>query len=74
MDTSNKKSIATANQDLCSVVADNLKKLIILNNITQKELADQVGVTAGSCQVVTEIYQERKLRRGFIAPKDLRIR
>ena len=58
METSDKKGMESATQDLCNVVADNLKKLISKNNITQKELADRVGVTAAS---MTDYCKARRL-------------
>ena len=55
---------------LCAVVADNLKKFIAANGMTQKELADQVGITAAS---MTDYCKARRLptTEFFIALKKL---
>ena len=59
MDAGEGKSVPSGlTQDLCRVVADNLKKLIARNHITQRELAEQVGVTAAS---MTDYCKARRL-------------
>ena len=48
MITTDKRNLVLDTETLCSVVADNLKKFISANGMTQKELAENVGVTAAS--------------------------
>lgn len=48
MDTNDKKTLVSSTKDLRIIVAENLKKLISRNKITQKVLAERVGVTAAS--------------------------
>lgn len=58
MDSNETKATSIAAKDLCNIVADNLKKLIIRKNLTQKELADQVGVTPAT---MTDYCKARRL-------------
>ena len=44
MSTSIMPMSAEANQELCTIIAANLKTLIKDNGITQRELADQIGI------------------------------
>ena len=65
-----KRSPSSEAERLCAVVADNLKKFIAANGMTQKELADQVGITAAS---MTDYCKARRLptTEFFIALKKL---
>ncbi len=58
MDTEEKRPIDLISQELCLSVAENLKILIRRNKISQKELADRVGVTAAS---MTDYCKGRRL-------------
>ena len=58
MDTEEKKAIDLVSRELCESVAENLRKLIQRNKISQKELADRVGVTAAS---MTDYCKGRRL-------------
>ena len=64
------KTVPSSAQDICDVVAENLKKLIASNNTTQKELAAEVGVTAAS---MTDYCKGRRLPTAefFVALKRL---
>ena len=44
MSTSIMPMSAEANQELCKIISENLKTLIKDNGITQRELADQIGI------------------------------
>lgn len=58
MTAKDKKAVLSSNEYLCGLVAENLKKLIEKNGITQKHLADQIGITAAS---MTDYCKGRRL-------------
>ena len=51
-------TVSTGTGELCGIVAENLKKLIARNGLTQKELAEKTGVTAAS---MTDYCRGRRL-------------
>ena len=60
--SSGKAAAADPNQDLAELVSSNLKKLIAQNDITQKELAEMIGVAPAS---MTDYCKGRRLSTVF---------